>query len=397
MSFDKPPQINSIIIKGYRPFKNTRFDFENPDIIVGANGSGKSSLFEFFKFLRDSCYRDEIPPEIIQGSTGQEIFHKPGPEKFWWSVEIDLRRGGIPLRFQGELMGPPGKIRVTFEQVITKSPLHKGYDSPYLFLKFREGKGIVSDPIDKKMKRKEWDFKKPNKLALSSITDPTLETLYELRNYIRAWRFYSSFNINNEKNRKSASITEEPVLREDAGNLSAVLFYLMTEHPMIFQELQSDIHSVIPGFKSLNVKARGGPGQVMAFWSEKGFEDELTLADLSDGTLRYICWATLFLHPNPPTLICIDEPDQGVHPRTLPKIASLIEGAAERTQIITATHSSYFLMQFDIENISVMKKIMGECLYFKPANNKALISNLEEFGKNELEIMHRNDEMEALM
>jgi len=384
----------SIKIRGYRPFDDILIRFKRLQVLVGANGSGKSSLFEFLKFIRDACYQ-EIPPEIVAGTTGQQIFHKPGPDRLWWSAEVDLEEK-IPLFYQGELMGPVGSTKIIFERVRTKEPLHKQFKSPYVFLDFRNGKGVVKDPKDKHFKRKQWDLKKPNQLGLGAITDSTLVTLFNLREYIRGWRFYNSFHINNEKIRKAVPTSQEPVLHEDAGNLSAVLFNLMTEHSESFVELKSVIKSAIPGFKDLNVKARGGPGEVIAFWQEKNIDTDLSLADLSDGTLRFIAWATLSVMPSPPTLICIDEPDQGVHPRTLPILAGLFEKASHRTQIILATHASYFLTQFDLKNIAVMKKEAGKSVFTKVSDSKTLLDNLEDFGNEELEKMHRTDELEAL-
>lgn len=384
----------SIIIRGYRPFEDILIRLKPLQILVGANGSGKSSLFEFLRFVRDACYQ-EIPPEIVEGTIGQQIFHKPGPDKLWWSAEIDLRER-VPLFYQGELMGPVGSTKIIFERVITKQPLHEGFDKGYTFLNFKDGKGMVRDPKDRQFKRKQWDLKKPNQLGLGAITDSTLVTLFALREYIRGWRFYNSFHINNEKIRKSVPTSQEPVLHEDAGNLSAVLFNLMTEHPESFEELKSVIKAAIPGFRDLNVKARGGPGEVIAFWQEKNIDTDLSLADLSDGTLRFIAWATLCVMPSPPTLICIDEPDQGVHPRTLPILAGLFEKASQRTQVILATHASYFLSQFDLKNIAVMKKEAGKSVFVKVSDSKTLLDNLEDFGRDELEKMHRTDELEAL-
>ncbi|MBU1613767.1 AAA family ATPase, partial [bacterium] len=113
-------------------------------------------------------------------------------------------------------------------------------------------------------------------------------------------------------------------------------------------------------------------------------------------TLRFISWATLCIMPTPPTLICIDEPDQGVHPRTLPILAGLFEKASARTQIIMSTHASYFLTQFDIDRISIMKKVRGESVYVKVKDSKTLLDNLQDFGIEELSRMHQTDELEAL-
>lgn len=384
----------SIKIKGYRPFQDITFRFTPLQLIVGANGSGKSSLFEFLKFLRDACYQ-EIPPEIVSGAIGQQIFHKPGPDKLWWSAEVELNQK-VPLFYQGELMGPVGSTRIIFERVFTDTPLNDDYSGGFEFLNFKNGKGQVKDPKDRQVIRGEWDLKKFNQLGLGAITDSSLITLFSLREFIRGWRFYSTFNIDNEKIRKTVPTSQHPVLHENAANLSAVLFNLMTEHRDSFEELKLVISQAIPGFKNLNVKARGGPGEVIAFWQEENVDDELSLADLSDGTLRFIAWATLCIMPSPPTLICIDEPDQGVHPRTLPILAGLFSKAAERTQVILATHSSYFLTQFDLENISVMKKAKGESIFIRVKDSRALLDNLEDFGSEELEKMHRSDELEVL-
>ena len=388
-------RLNSAKIRGYRPFSDLLAQFGPLEVLVGANGSGKSSLFEFLRFLRDSLYQD-IPPEIIAGSLGQQIFHIPGPEKFWWSIEVDTGKP-VPLCYEGEVLGPVGRTHVSFERVQTSRPLGPQYRQPYLYMNVRERKGVIADPVSKKLEKQEIALKRPNQLALSTVTNPSMETLYDLRDYLRGWRFYSSFNIANEKIRKSVLIEQEPVLHEDAGNLSSLLHYLMTEHRPVFDELQQHLSSAIPGFRGLTVKARGGPGEVIAFWQEKGIDSDLSLADLSDGILRLICWTVLCVQPNPPSLVCIDEPDQGVHPRTLPILAALFEKACERTQILLATHSSYFLIQFDVARIVVMRKENGEAKFTKPSDSKTLKALLEEFGAQEIEVMHQSDELEALV
>ncbi len=389
------PHIRSFHLKGYRPFQNLKVDqLSTLEVLVGANGSGKSSLFEFLKFLRDAVHYN-IPPEIIAGSTGQQIFHRPGPDRFWWSVEVDLLQPAT-LYYQGEVMGPVGRTHVSFERVRTSKSKYPE-KPPYLFMNLKERKGVVQDPETGKLARQELKLRKPNQLALSVMTNPALNTLYYLREFIAGWRFYSAFNIDNTQIRKSVPTEQEPILHENGGNLSAVLFYLMTERPLIFDELKHHLRAAIPGFKNLSVKARGGPGEVIAFWEEQGVGNELSLADLSDGTLRFLSWATLCLTPKPPSLICIDEPDQGVHPRTLPILAGLFEKASARTQLLLATHASYFLSQFDISRLAVMKKLEGESVYLKPKNSAALRANLEDFGIEELEMMHRSDELEALL
>jgi len=380
----KPPCLKSINIKGYRPFRDFSAQLGTLEVIVGANGSGKSSLFEFLRFLRDSI-SGEIPPEIIPGSVGQRIFHSPGPERFSWEIETDSSQGHC-ITYRGELMGPVGRPRVISESVETISGR---------LMQFDEGSGPI-EHIDSKGVQRVIPRSHANQLGLGIANTMRVENLYDLSEYIRGWRFYDSFSIAHSKIRNPALIEQEPILKEDAGNLNSVLHYVMTEHHSAFNELQQALRSTIPGFSELTVKAYGAPGHVMAFWREVGIESELTLADLSDGILQLICWAVLCIQPNPPSLICIDEPDQGVHPRTLPFLAGLLEKASDRTQVLVATHSSYFLAQFDISRIAVMRKKNGEAEFLKPKDSKVLIDILEDFGPEEIENLHLSDELEIL-
>ncbi|MFN5874597.1 MAG: AAA family ATPase, partial [Aphanizomenon sp.] len=125
-------RLKSVNIQGYRPFKNFQAQLQPLEIIVGANGAGKSSLFEFLKFLRDSLYYD-IPPEIISGSIGQQIFHIPGLASFEWDIEIDTGRP-IGIRYLGELMGPVGRTQVSYERVESSKPFNDKYKNPYIYM-----------------------------------------------------------------------------------------------------------------------------------------------------------------------------------------------------------------------------------------------------------------------
>ncbi|MBM4085336.1 MAG: hypothetical protein FJ272_11145 [Planctomycetes bacterium] len=308
-------------------------------------------------------------------------------------LEMDLGQE-LPLQYEGEVMGPVGRAHVHLERVQISRPA-AGRNEPLILMDVREGQGRVCNAGGKPAEQK-IELRKPTQLALSAMTNPAFITLYGLREYVSRWRFYGSFNIASEDIRKPVPTAEEPLLYENGANLSSVLFHLMTEHREAFDALQAHLKSAIPGFRVLSVKARGGPGAVLAFWEEEGVEGELSLADLSDGVLRFLCWATLCVQPSPPTLICIDEPDQGVHPRTLPILAGLFKQASQRTQVLLVTHASYFLTQFSIEEIAVMKKVVGESKLLKPSDSKSLRANLEEFGVAEIEAMHRSDELETL-
>ena len=186
-----------------------------------------------------------------------------------------------------------------------------------------------------------------------------------------------------------------PTLAEDGSNLSAILFHLLSEHQDRWSELEDQIRIAVPGFRSLGVKAVGGPGTVMAVWREDGVDGELTLADLSDGTLRLLCWAVLCLGPRIPPLLCIDEPELGLHPRVLSVLAGLLRVASAHSQLLVATHSPYFLAQFQLPEIAVMRKERGGAVFLRPANSAALRREVDEMGGAALSAMHISDELEV--
>jgi len=377
-------------IKGYRAFKDLTIKRLGPlEIIVGANGSGKTCLFELLRFVRDGM-QGEIHPAIVKGSIPMHIFHMPGEEKFEWRFMFDFAQPYL-VKYSGRLMGPLGRFHISSEKV-ERDYQGKGVQPPD-FMRIRGGRGFIRESGQKKTLEQKIARLRPDQLALSTITNPDFDTLYKLREYIRGWKFYSSLKIDNDGVRREAPTEQEPQLREDAANLNAVLLYFMTEHKEIFNQLQEHLRSVIPGFKALTMKPRG-VGHVQAFWSEGGVDSELSLADLSDGIIRLICWFVLCLHPKPPTLICIDEPEVGVHPKTIPILAGLLQKASERTQLIVATHSSYFLTQFDIKEIAVMRKEDGAVEFLKPEKSEVIKGMLADFGADEIEALHLSDELE---
>ncbi len=381
----EPIRLKSIKIDGFRPFREFEAELGPLEVIVGANGSGKSSLFEFLRFLRDGVTY-QIPPEIVPGPAVRRVFHVPGPERFHWVASFTVPSGA--LMHSGELMGPVGSPRMIREQVI---------DSAGGELLSNDGQTLtVMQEVGGELRAQRYGYGFAG-LMLATAMSSDFGLLFDLRNTLSEWRFYSALELASDRIRKPVLVEQEPVLQEDASNLSSVLHHLMVDYPVAFRELQDHLRSAVPGFRALKVRAYGAPGEVIAFWQEEGLDEQgLVLADLSDGILRLICWIALCVHPNPPPLICIDEPDQGVHPRTLPVLAGLFKKASERTQIILATHSSYFLTQFDLSSIAVMRKENGAARFIKPADSAVLRGILEDFGPEEIEALHISDELERL-
>lgn len=386
------PRLMSIEIHGYRPFDGFEARPGALTVIIGANATGKSSLFDFLRFLSFAA-SNPLPPEIDPGSAGRMVFHAGGPERISFALVVDHEQSR-PLRYEVEIQGAAGAATIVRERLATAEPLG-GTSEPFIFLDFRGGKGVVRDQVEHELKRLSWTLP-PNELALRRALDPTLVTLSRFQGFLSSWRFYSGFDVSGSSALRRPVPTEpNPILADDGSNLSAVLFSLMTEHVDAWQELETHLRSAIPGFQSLRVKAHGGPGRVIGVWRELGVKSDLTLADLSEGTLRLLCWATLCLAASIPPLVCIDEPELGLHPRVLPVLAGLLQMASVRSQILIATHSPYLLAQFSLSEIAVMRKEDGHAVFVRPDTNAGLRREVEELGGAAIAQMHISDELEV--
>lgn len=377
--------IRWLSIEGFGPFASTKFLLTPLVILVGANGSGKTSLFELLRAVRDYT-RSKIPPEIIPGWETREVYHRPGPDRLSWRIVFDA--ADKEYSFGADLIGPLGSPSVATEIVQVRAQAGE------IAKLDRHGEtGFISDTAGPSPS--PIHNARPNQLALQSYVNPSYPTLYRLKEHIESWRFFSGIRFNDRQLRQPALIEEKPTLRDDGGNLSSVLNWLQIESPSLFNELEVHIRGIVPGFRALGVRPSGA-GRVTLTWDEDGLVNPLTAADLSDGSLRLLLWLTLALTPTPPALVCIDEPEVGLHPRTLPTVAGLLKKLSERTQVLVATHSSYLLAQFEVADVAVLRKRNGSIEFSKPGTSAALLENLREFGAEELELMHRSDELEAL-
>ena len=379
--------ITRLQIEGFGPFASTTLDLKPLTVLVGANGSGKTSLFELLRAIREFVRR-EVPPEIVPGWETRAVYHRPGPDRLGWRLE--LTSAHLRYSFAANIAGGLGSPAITRE--IVKARRHG--DPTVVAIIDRVGAhGTISEGGETGADIRN---SKSNQLSLRTYVTPAHWMLFRLREQIESWTFFSGIRFNDRELRQPALIEETPSLREDGSNIASVLNWWQSENPKLFEELQVYIRGVIPAFRGLSIRPTGA-GRVTLTWDEEGLVNPLTAADLSDGSLRYLLWLTLALAPNPPALVCIDEPEAGLHPRTLPTIAGLLKKLSERTQVLVATHSSYLLTQFEIGDIAVLRKQGGTVQFLRPADSKALMANLEEFGVRDLEPMHQTDELEALI
>jgi predicted ATPase len=173
---------------------------------------------------------------------------------------------------------------------------------------------------------------------LSEFADPQrAPELLGLRDRIRSWRFYDQIRTDSSAPARGSRIgTRTPVLSHDGGDIAAALQTIREIGDAA--GLDSAVAAPFPG--SSLVIAQAADGQLSVQFHQHGLLRPLSAAELSDGTLRYLLWIAALLSPRPPTLLVLNEPETSLHPDLLPALGQLIAGAAERTQVITVSHST---------------------------------------------------------
>jgi predicted ATPase len=158
------------------------------------------------------------------------------------------------------------------------------------------------------------------------------------------------------------NVVDNDVLQSNAANLAAFLMRMAQSHPAHYSQIEETVRQVAPFFGTFVLK-EVSPGQTQLLWKDRYCDLLYYPHQLSDGTLRYICLATLLLQPEPASTLVIDEPELGLHPYAIKLLASLLHEAAGRAQLIVSTQASLLLDELTPEQVIVVNHREGETLF----------------------------------
>ncbi|MDD5114650.1 MAG: AAA family ATPase [Methylobacter sp.] len=303
------------------------------NVIIGPNGSGKSNLIEAIELLR-ATPKDLLTP-IRDGGGIRDWLWKGGKGGPTATIEAVFSLENCPnLRYTLGFTEVAQRFEITDERLETETPKARK-DQPYLYYEFRHGHGVLN--VNGKKRSLQHEEIELNQSILSQRKDPIqypeLTRLGRSLGEIRLYREWSFGRYTTPRMPQKADLPNE-WLESDARNLGLVLNRLRRE-PQAKQRLLSALQALYEGIDDYDIQIEGGTVQV--FFHEGRFTVPATR--LSDGTLRYLCLLAILCHPNPPPLVCIEEPELGLHPDVLPTLADLLKEASERCQLIVTTHS----------------------------------------------------------
>ena len=304
------------------------------NVVIGPNGSGKSNLIEVIGLLQ-SAPRELVVP-VREGGGIRDWLWKGAPKTPVASIEavLDYPRGRQPLRHRIAFRDSGGRLEVADER-IENDLAETGQTVPFLYFGYQNGRPMFHINARKLFLYRE-DFN-PQQSILSQRKDPEgyPEVTFVGTRYSEI-RIYREWNFGRYTPPRLPQPADLPTdfLGEDARNLGLVLNAMMG-FPAVKKKLLHAVSSLYEGVEDVHVKVEGGTVQV--YFTEHSWTVPATR--LSDGTLRWIALLSVLLHPAPPPLVCIEEPELGLHPDLMRQLANLLVDASERTQLIVTTHS----------------------------------------------------------
>lgn len=330
------------------------------NLLIGPNGSGKSNLIEAINLMRSA------PKEM------RDVTRKGGGVSEWiWkgkpsnpaSVEWLVKRKQGPDRLRHLVaFRPVAQAFSLADERVENEAMQPGEKDFYFFYRYQNGHPAVNTN-EKGRRSLAQDTIEPDRSILAQRRDP--ETYPELswlaENYerIRIYREWA-FGRNAVFREPQKADMRNDVLEEDFSNLGLFLNRLRTRFPAAKKAILENLTALYDGVVDFEVSLEGGTVQV--FFTEADFAIPATR--LSDGTLRYLCLLAILCDPDPPPLICLEEPELGLHPDVLPQVADLLRSASKKTQLIVTTHSDILVdaMSETPEAVVVCSKQQGQTI-----------------------------------
>ena len=305
------------------------------NVLIGPNGSGKSNLIEAISLLK-AAPQDLVAPIREGGGIGDWIWKgEAASQTAHVEAVIENPDGNQALRYAVTFASAGQRFELSDERIENEQP-YPGQENPYFYFGYRNGRPYLnlSETEHRQLRREDVN---PEQSILSQRRDPDsypeITYLGDVLGKIRLYREWSFGHFTPPRLPQQADLPND-FLAEDGRNLGLVLNHLRTKSG-IKKALLEALRELNAGIDDFDTLIEGGTVQL--FMQEGNISIPATR--LSDGTLRYLCLLAIVCHPNPPPLVCLEEPELGLHPDILPPLAKLLLEASERCQLIVTTHS----------------------------------------------------------
>lgn len=352
--------INTLSIAGFRSIRKLEnLHLTNLNILIGANGAGKSNFVAYFRMLSE-LVEGRLQVWVSKQGGADRVLSYGVKETTTLSTSIRFGSNGYDIELEPTV---DGGLTFTSEMLYFKGPYY-GITRPNL------GSGHAE-----------------SKLKQEKETGGSWKVASFCYHAIAGWKVFHFHDTSDTAGvKRQCSVHDNEYLRMDASNLAAFLLRLQSESPTVYNQIRKTVRLAVPFFDDFVLKPTtlaSEEQQIRLLWKQDDSDYALWPSQLSDGSLRFICLVTVLLQPNPPTTIIIDEPELGLHPYAITLLGALIRSASTRTQVIVSTQSVGLLNEFDVDDLIVVDREEGGSI-FKRLNEADFASWLEDYTIGEL-------------
>jgi predicted ATPase len=315
------------------------------NVLIGPNGAGKSNLIEIVSLLQ-ATPRDFLEPIQTGGGITEWLWKgSEGAPIAEIDVTVSYPQGIMPLRHRLDFRMIAQRAELVDEAIENERRSQDGEQDVFFYYRYQRGRPVVNVKADaptaggrtrRQLRREDLSL---DQSVVSQRRDPDHypEVTYLGNEYAKI-KLFREWNLGRSTQPRRPQPTDLPAdfLREDAANIALVLNDL--EHrsnlrTSLVEKLKQADESIV----DFSTKVVGGTIQLFLHYS--GLRSPVPATRLSDGTVRYLCLLAVLCHPSPPPLVCLEEPELGLHPDLLPGLADLLVEASHRMQLIVTTHS----------------------------------------------------------
>lgn len=354
-------RLDSLSISGFRSIRELNdFPMRRLNVLIGANGAGKSNFVEFFRMLR-AMFAERLQEFVQQAGGGDGLFFL-GPQHTR-ELGATLKFGLNGFRFQ--LVPVPGGDLMV-----------KQIGAYYTDRGWKD--------LPRHTREAQVDGWKNATSRWTSTERPSyLAHIYEAVSSWIVYHFHDTSTL--APMRRDGAVEDSAELRPGADNLAAFLRQLREQHPQRYQRIRETVQIIAPFFDDflLEPRKKGDAEHVRLDWRQKGTDFPFQPWQLSDGTIRFIALVTALLQPHPPATLVVDEPELGLHPTALAVLAAVMHESSASTQIVVSTQSPPLVDHFEPDDVIVVRREGAESR-FERQSAADLERWLEEFTLGEL-------------
>lgn len=352
-------KLEKLTIENYKSIEKQTLSLGQLSLFIGGNGAGKSNLISVFRFLR----------EVVTQNLGRYVATKGGADALLYFG----RKQSKSMRFRLEFV----ENNIANAYSLTLAPTEN--DTLFIVGETAYYQNKATHP------HKPFDVPIAFSAQESGLRDNPHQCARQALSALESYRVYHFHDTSDTATVKAtADLDDNRYLKAQAENLAPFLYWMKQKHPDHYRNVVATVRQIAPFFDDFRLEpSRLNEEKIRLEWKERGRDTYLNANALSDGTLRFICLATLLMQPTLPTVILLDEPELGLHPAAIALLAELLSSASEVAQVLVATQSVTLVNHFGPENVFAVERNDGPT-EFLPLKDADMSAWLEHYSLGEL-------------